>query len=118
MDGIAIRLALSRPVLLRAVGSLGLLTALWSISLPAEPTFRLCPFYWLTGLPCPLCGLTRALFALAKGNWNQAVHFNAMSPLGFAMLFSLFWDGPWRKTLWMLGIAAFFAYGVGRIASL
>ena len=116
MDGVARQLVLSPQVLLRAAGSLALLAMLGSISLPAAPAYRMCPFYWFTGLPCPLCGLTRALFALAKGNWNQAIHFNAMSPLGFGMLFSLFWEGPWRKPLWTLGLAAFSAYGVWRIA--
>ena len=103
-------------VWLRAAGSIALLALLWCISLPAEPMYPLCAFHWLTGLPCPLCGLTRAVFTLAKGNWMDAIHFNALSPLGFAMLFSLFWKGPWRQPLWTFGLAAFSVYGVCRIA--
>ena len=49
----------------RLLGSAILLAALWLIPLPAEPRFPLCLFHWLTGIPCPLCGLTRGLFALA-----------------------------------------------------
>ena len=99
----------------RALAAAGLLLALWWITPPAEPRYRLCGFYWLTGLPCALCGLTRGVFALAKGNWSAAVHWNALTPLGFAMLFSLFWDHPWRGRLWSAGILAFAAYGVWRV---
>lgn len=102
--------------ILRLAGA-GLLLALlcWA-SPPAEPAFRACPFYWLTGQPCPLCGLTRGLCALAKGHWSQAIHFNALTPLGFVLLFSLFWNAPGRQRLWIFGIAAFAIYGVCRIA--
>jgi hypothetical protein len=75
----------------------------------------LCGFHWLTGLPCPLCGLTRAVLALAKGQWAAALHFNALSPLAFAMLFSLFWSGRIRSRLWTAGTAAFAVYGVVRV---
>jgi hypothetical protein len=75
---------------------------------------RLCPFYWLTGRPCPLCGLTRAFCALAKGHWSQALHFHALSPLAFVMLFSLFWRFRWRPRLWTCGLASILVYGVCR----
>ena len=87
---------------------------LWYFTVPAQPAIRLCGFYWLTGRPCPLCGLTRALFALAKGHWAAAIHFNALSPLGFLMLFSLFWNGRVRGWPWTAGVAAFAVYGVIR----
>jgi hypothetical protein len=99
----------------KIAGAALLLLVLWSFTPPSEPRYRLCGFYWLTGRSCPLCGLTRAVFALAKGNIRQAIDFNALSPLGFTMLFSLFWDHPWRSRLWTVGIAAFAAYGVLRI---
>jgi hypothetical protein len=101
----------------RIGGAAGLLAAMVWVTVPAKPALQLCGFHWLTGLPCPLCGLTRALFALAKGQWAAALHFNALSPLGFAMLFSLFWSGPVRSRLWTVGIAAFAVYGVVRIVS-
>jgi len=101
---------------LRAAAAMALFAALWSIRVPAEPLLHLCGFHWLTGHPCPLCGMTRALFALAKGHWSEAVHFNALAPLGFAMLFALFWPGRWRGWLWTGGLAAFALYGVWRLA--
>jgi len=101
----------------RIAGSAFVFFLLWAISIPAEPLVRLCPFHWLTGIPCPLCGLTRGLFAFAKGHWSEAVHFNALTPLGFAMLLSLPWSGPWQKPLWMGGLASFAMYGVYRVVA-
>jgi hypothetical protein len=90
---------------------------LWGVALPEQSHYDLCGFHWLTGRPCPLCGLTRALLALGKGHWKQAVQLHALSPLGLMMLFSLFWkNGPWRDWLWKTGLAAFGVYGVWRAA--
>lgn len=36
-----------------------------------------CPFYLLTGLYCPGCGLTRAICELARGHIGAAFRFNA-----------------------------------------
>ncbi len=91
------------------------LIPLWCFTPPAEPAFRLCGFHWLTGRPCPLCGLTRALFALAKGHFSQAIGCNALSPLALLMLGALWWDSPWRGRLWSGGMVAFALYGIGRI---
>jgi hypothetical protein len=102
-------------VVRRAFAATALFTALWYFSVPGEPDVRLCGFYWLTGRPCALCGVTRALFALAKGRWAEAVHFNALAPLAFAMLFALFWEGRVREWLWKGGVASFAVYGVFRI---
>ena len=92
-----------------------LFAVLWSFTPAAEPRFHLCGFYWLTGHPCALCGMTRAMFALAKGHLAEAVGFNALAPLGFAMVFSLFWNGEIMRRIWPAGIAAFAIYGVCRI---
>ena len=99
----------------RSVAAVALFAALCYFSVPGDPRVRLCGFYWLTGRPCPLCGLTRALFALAKGHWREAVHFNALSPLAFVMLFALFRNGKMREWLWKGGVAAFAVYGAFRI---
>lgn len=32
----------------------------------------LCPFFALTGSPCPLCGFTRSFHALLHGGWLEA----------------------------------------------
>jgi len=102
----------------RVAAALAVFAVLWCFTPPAEPSIRLCGFHWLTGRDCPLCGLTRSLFALAKGHWNQAISFNALSPLGFTMLFALILNTPWLARLWTFGIAAFGVYGVCRLASL
>jgi len=58
------------------------------------------------------------VFALAMGHWTEAIHWNALTPLGFAMLFSLFWEHPLRGRLWTAGIALFVVYGVCRALGL
>jgi uncharacterized protein DUF2752 len=99
----------------RLAASAAVFVVLWSFTPPSEPHIRLCGFYWLTGRPCPLCGLTRAVFALAKGHWAEAWRFHALSPLGLTMLLSLFWETPQRAKLWTGGLAAFACYGVVRL---
>jgi hypothetical protein len=101
--------------LIRWALAAALFGALWIFTPPAEPRFHWCGFYWLTGYPCPLCGLTRAMFALAKGHLAEAERFNALAPLGFAMVFSLFWNGRMMGRIWSAGVAAFAAYGVWRV---
>ena len=108
-----------QPGRARAVlAAAGLFAFFWWLSPPNEPFFHLCPFYWLTARPCPLCGITRAFCALAKGHWAQAIHFHALSPLAFVMLFSLFWRFRWRAPLWTWGLAAIGTYGVVRAAGI
>jgi hypothetical protein len=41
----------------------------------------LCPFRALSGIPCPGCGMTGALLALAKGDLIEAVAHNPFSML-------------------------------------
>jgi len=77
----------------------GVLTALFvaAILLPLPgrdgriahlPSF--CPFYTLTGLPCPGCGLTRAFVCLGHEQWRESLHWH---PLGWAvfLLLALLW---------------------------
>lgn len=105
-----------RSMLLRVVAGMLLLAFLWCYKLPAKPAFQLCGFHWLTGRPCPLCGLTRAMFALVKGHLREALSFNALSPLALAMLAGLFWnDGSMRGRVWTCGIVAFAFYGACRV---
>lgn len=88
--------------------------ALWS---PAtEPVIRLCGFHWLTGLDCPLCGLTRALCSLVKAEWTAAVRFHALSPLVLTFLAASAVRWPKRITFAATRImtAALTVYGVGR----
>jgi hypothetical protein len=95
-------------------GAATLFALLYCIQVPARPRFQLCAFHWLTARPCPLCGLTRGIFSLAKGRFAEAEHFNALTPLAFTMLFSLFWTTSWRNRLWKAGLLAFATYGILR----
>ena len=101
---------------MRASAMALLFVALRRFTPPVQPAFRVCVFHWLTGRPCPLCGLTRAVFELAKGHWRTAAGFNALSPLAVAMLLAVFWNIPGRSRLWTAGLAAFAVYGVWRVA--
>jgi hypothetical protein len=99
----------------RGGAALALFAVLWIFTPPADPHIRLCGFYWLTGHPCALCGMTRAMFALAKGHFVEAVRFNALAPLGFGMIFSLFLGGRISARIWPFGILAFAVYGAYRV---
>ena len=44
-----------------------------------------CLFANVTGLPCPGCGMTRAVGALIRGDWSAAVQFHPFAP-GFVLL--------------------------------
>jgi hypothetical protein len=101
----------------RAAGAAFLFAVLYVASPSPQPGWTLCAFHWLTGLDCPLCGLTRGVCALAKGHWREALAFHALTPLGFTMLFALFWEHPLRGRLWSIGIALFAMYGVWRALS-
>ncbi|MBL8241653.1 MAG: DUF2752 domain-containing protein [Bryobacterales bacterium] len=50
------------------------------------PAWMICPFRAVTGLPCPMCGMTRGIAALIHGQWRAAVAFHWFSPLALAAL--------------------------------
>src|ERR1700744_1203792 len=43
-----------------------------------HPFYPICRFHQLTGLNCPGCGATRALYALLHGNFAAALRDNAL----------------------------------------
>ena len=88
------------------------LAVLWTFS---PPTLPVCGFRRLTGHPCPLCGLTHAMFALAKGHFGEAVHWHALSPLAALMLLGVVWNPPRMARLWLPLVAVFGVYGVWRV---
>ncbi len=49
----------------------------------------ICPFYTLTGLPCPGCGLTRAFVCLGHGHWHEAWHWHPLGWLLYGVLILL-----------------------------
>jgi hypothetical protein len=48
----------------------------------------ICPFRNLTGLPCPGCGLTRAVYHLAHGDFRQAFACHIFAPAFFLLVFA------------------------------
>jgi hypothetical protein len=58
-------------------GTVGVQIALVSLSLPGWE----CPFFRVTGIPCPGCGLTRAVILLLKGDLQASLRFHAFAPI-------------------------------------
>ncbi len=40
-----------------------------------------CPIAYFLGVPCPTCGVTRALFALLQGDFQGYLHYHALAVL-------------------------------------
>ncbi|HET6841660.1 MAG TPA: DUF2752 domain-containing protein [Candidatus Angelobacter sp.] len=55
-----------------------------------------CPFYALTGLQCPGCGGTRAMYQMLHLHFGQAFHLNAMvtvlGPFALAWFAYCYWS--------------------------
>ncbi len=81
--------AIATPGLMNLRFKTGLLTAAVFAALavvyrfpPTEHSFYpRCQFYTLTHWLCPGCGSTRALYSLLHGDWQAALHYNAMFTL-------------------------------------
>src|SRR4030095_5262987 len=75
-----------------------------SFPFPLLPRVSLCGFLWLTGRPCPFCGMTRALACLLKGDLTLALTFHPLSPLALTALLVSFLGGPcrmvWERAGW------------------
>jgi hypothetical protein len=65
-------------------GAAGLHIALLSLGLPSWD----CPFFKLTGIPCPGCGLSRACLLLLSGEVWASIRFHAFAPI-FLVLISI-----------------------------
>ena len=84
-----------------------------------------CPLRTMTGLLCPLCGATHALFALARGDVGAAWRSHPLVIIGLASWALLAagraWSGPQpplgpraRRGLAIAAGALIVAFGVGR----
>jgi len=84
-------------IALRAAAPLALLATVAIMLLrlpPAQSSFYpRCPIYEYLHLQCPGCGATRALAALLRGHFREAIHFNALvtSLLPIAAAYSTIW---------------------------
>jgi hypothetical protein len=56
---------------------------------PNTTHLPLCPLHAMTGLWCPLCGSTRAGYAMLHGQFGVALHDNALVVLGLPVLLLL-----------------------------
>ncbi len=91
-----------------------LLGVLCAVTIPAGRVLPVCGYHWLTGRMCPLCGLTRGVFSLAKGRWREAIGFNALTPLVFVMLLGSLGGLRFHRREWTGAAAVFAAYGIAR----
>ena len=74
---------------LAALGAVSVLVVAASLDyfgLTSRHIISTCPMLHLTGLPCPLCGMTRAFAALSTGRLGQAVSFNFAAPVLFVAM--------------------------------
>src|SRR5690606_23379853 len=75
---------------LRLVGALAVVLSLVGSALELGV---LCPLRRVTGVPCPLCGLTTGTWDLAHGDVAGAVHAHPLAPAALVFLV-LAWT-PW-----------------------
>jgi hypothetical protein len=47
---------------------------------PAPYVVSTCVFRHMTGIPCPVCGLTRAFFSMAAGDWRRVFGLHPLAP--------------------------------------
>jgi hypothetical protein len=50
-----------------------------------------CPFLDLFGIPCPGCGLSRAITALIRGDWQTSFTFHLFAPFFLLALVLMAW---------------------------
>jgi|SRR5262245_3094519 len=126
------QIVLSRESLWWQVGVSGsVLLAIAFLPLSLHPRFSVCGFLWLTGRPCPFCGITRALSCLLKGEITQALALHPLSPFVLVAVLVTLLTGPlqmvweragWRtlskegpQLFWRISLLVFLAYGAWRI---
>ena len=67
----------SRPTAAFLAGIAGVHLALVAFGLPGWP----CPLLSGLGIPCPGCGLSRAVIELLRGDWRGAMELHAFAPV-------------------------------------
>ena len=87
-------------IVLAVVSFSGVFLYLYEIDfLDYLPTVSLCPFHAITGLPCPGCGMTRAMISLGQLNLGEAIGYNLFS-IPLLILMTLYvWPGKFPSIL-------------------
>ena len=107
----------SPPALRVAAGGLLGAAAAWPL-LPVHPPFA-CPLRAITGLPCPLCGMTRACVAAVHGPLATSLAFNPAGVLvivaAVVALLRPQWLARLRVPIWITGVAfaALWVWNIG-----
>ena len=55
----------------------------------------LCPIRYLTGVPCPFCGMTRAWLSALGGDWAAALRFHPLFLLGPPLIWAAVHSKVW-----------------------
>jgi hypothetical protein len=71
-------------VVVLSVAAAGVLAVVYCFNPSVYHIYPVCQFHRLTGLNCPGCGGTRALFALLHGDVTAALRDNALAVCGLA----------------------------------
>lgn len=79
----------NRDFCLSLAGILGVHFTLTSLDLPAWQ----CPIRYGLGIPCPGCGLSRAVLLLSQGNWQQSLAVHGFAPLATLGIFLILGAG-------------------------
>lgn len=69
-----------------AAAALGVAAVVYFFNPATHAFYPVCQFHRLTGLNCPGCGMTRALYALLHGNVFAALRDNALFVLALGAL--------------------------------
>lgn len=64
----------------------GVFLASFLLPLLGGTDLRICPFYLITGYPCPGCGMGRSFCALSRGDLVQAFRAHMLGPLFYLFL--------------------------------
>ena len=110
-------------------GALGLAGAALLLGLPADPRLALCPSRALLALPCPGCGMTRALAALLRGDVAGTLRLHPWAP-ALTVQLALGWaawgwslrgraapPAAWLGPALLANLAALAALWLGRLAT-
>ena len=69
-------------VIILAVTAAGIAATVFFFNPASHKFYPVCQFHRLTGLNCPGCGMTRALYALLHGDFSTALRDNALLVFG------------------------------------